>query len=49
MIKIVHVYKGNGEKLKNSVVDAQIDSIKDNSLDSLAVQFPPIISGKLYL
>ena len=45
MIKIVHVYKGNGKNLRNSVIDAQIDSIKDDSME--IIKFPLKTSGAL--
>ena len=45
MIKIVHVYKGNGKNLRNSVIDAQIDSIKDDSIQ--IIKFPLKTSGAL--
>ena len=43
MIKIVHVYKGNGSKKRNSVVDAQVNSINYN--DIKVIKFPLKTSG----
>jgi teichuronic acid biosynthesis glycosyltransferase TuaC len=42
-MKIVFVYKGNGKNQKNSIIDAQITSIKDPAIDIL--KFPLQTSG----
>tara|TARA_B100000315_G_C14586843_1_gene593491 strand:- start:2859 stop:3773 length:915 start_codon:yes stop_codon:yes gene_type:complete len=44
-MKIVHVYKGNGKDKRNSVIDAQIDSIQDHTIE--IIKFPLSTSGAL--
>lgn len=45
MIKVLFVYKGSGVQKRNSVIDAQADSIKDSNVD--IIKFPLNTKGIL--
>ena len=42
-MRVLFVYKGNGQKLRNSIIDAQIDSLKNYDFE--IVKFPLKTSG----
>ena len=42
-MKILFVYKGEGSKIRNSVIDDQVESLVDQNID--IIKFPLITSG----